>query len=83
MIKQQLTHKLQQKLSPLQIQQVKLLELTSLEIENRIAQELEENPALEEVTDIPSEPDDPATDEYDFNDDDSNEDLSLGDYLTE
>lgn len=51
MIKQQLSQKQQQKLSPLQIQQVKLLELNSLEIENRINQELEENPALEDVAD--------------------------------
>jgi len=84
MIRQQLTHKQQQKLSPLQIQQVKMLELTSLEIENRINQELEENPALEEQPDKHSESEeDVASDEYDANDDSNNEDLSLGDYLTD
>ena len=85
MIRQQLSHKLQQKLSPLQIQQVKLLELTSLEIENRINQELEENPALEEVSENPSESDmDVPTEEYNpIDDEGNNEDLSLGDYMSE
>lgn len=83
MIKQQLSQKLQQKLSPLQIQQVKLLELTSLEIENRINQELEENPALEEApADLESNVD-ISTDEYDTIADGNSEDLSLGDYRTE
>ncbi|MDR0412719.1 MAG: RNA polymerase factor sigma-54 [Dysgonamonadaceae bacterium] len=82
MIRQQLTHKQQQKLSPLQIQQVKLLELTALEIENRINQELEENPALEDVSDAAPEPDDLAPDDFP-SEDAPDEDLSLGDYLTE
>ncbi|MDR0865323.1 MAG: RNA polymerase factor sigma-54 [Candidatus Symbiothrix sp.] len=84
MIRQQLTQKQQQKLSPLQIQQIKLLELTSLEIENRINQELEENPALDEATDAPSESDtDRVADEYNLDGEGTNEDFSLGDYLTE
>ncbi|MCC8146978.1 MAG: RNA polymerase factor sigma-54 [Bacteroidales bacterium] len=84
MIRQQLSHRLQQKLSPLQIQQVKLLELTSLEIENRINQELEENPALEEASEEAPESDiDISVGEYDSMDEGSNEDLSLGDYMTE
>ena len=80
MIKQQLTQKQQQKLSPLQIQQIKLLELTGLEIEDRINQELEENPALEELPDTATE-----GEEFEFEPDDSisQEDLSLGDYRTE
>lgn len=40
---------LQQKLSPQQIQMIKLLELPSLSLEQRIKQEIEENPVLEEV----------------------------------
>ena len=39
---------LQQKLSPQQIQMIKLLELPSLLLEQRIKQEVEENPVLEE-----------------------------------
>ncbi|KAA6302191.1 MAG: RNA polymerase sigma-54 factor [Candidatus Ordinivivax streblomastigis] len=84
MIRQQLTQKQQQKLSPLQIQQVKLLELSSLEIENRITQELEENPALEELPDMASEADSElSSDEYASTEEGSNEDYSLGDYLSE
>ncbi|MDR0865869.1 MAG: RNA polymerase factor sigma-54 [Candidatus Symbiothrix sp.] len=84
MIKQQLTQKQQQKLSPLQIQQVKLLELTGLEIEQRINQELEENPALEEAVDAPAESEnEDSTAEFESDDDITQEDLSLGDYRTE
>jgi RNA polymerase sigma-54 factor len=46
--RQQLVQKQQLNLSPMQIQQAKLLELTGLEVENRISREIEENPALEE-----------------------------------
>jgi len=85
MIKQQLSQKLQQKLSPLQIQQIKLLELTSLELEDRIIQELEDNPALEEGADYNAEENEtdlPENEDYDSASE-SNEDLSLGDYRTE
>ena len=40
-----------QKLSPLQIQTIKLLELPTMELEQRIKKELEENPVLDEATD--------------------------------
>ncbi len=49
MLKQGLQQKLQTKLSPLQIQTIKLLELPTLELEQRIKKELEENPVLDEV----------------------------------
>ena len=49
MLKQGLQQKLQQKLSPLQIQTIKLLELPTLELEQRIKKELEENPVLDEA----------------------------------
>lgn len=48
MLKQSLQQKLSQKLSPLQIQTIKMIELTGLELEQRIQKELEENPILEE-----------------------------------
>jgi len=48
MLKQSLQQKLLQKLSPLQIQTIKLLELPALELDQRIKKELEENPVLEE-----------------------------------
>jgi RNA polymerase sigma-54 factor len=46
--KQSLSHKLQQKLSPQQIQLMKLLQIPTATLEQRIQEELEANPALEE-----------------------------------
>ncbi|MDA3822467.1 MAG: RNA polymerase factor sigma-54 [Bacteroidales bacterium] len=48
MLKQRLQHKLLQKLSPQQIQMIKLLEIPAVQLEQRIKKELEENPVLEE-----------------------------------
>lgn len=48
MLKQGLEQKLLQKLSPQQIQMIKLLEIPTLQLEQRIKNELEENPVLEE-----------------------------------
>ncbi|MDH6303537.1 RNA polymerase sigma-54 factor [Parabacteroides sp. PF5-5] len=84
MLKQQLQQKLQQKLSPQQIQLIRLLELPTIELEERVKHELEENPALEEGQDIPDDPEqtiDDSGDELSANETDV--DLSLGDYLTE
>lgn len=47
MLKQSLQYKLQQKLSPQQIQLMKLIQLPTLAFEQRVKQELEENIALE------------------------------------
>ncbi|MGV6829043.1 MAG: RNA polymerase factor sigma-54 [Flavobacteriales bacterium] len=47
MLKQQLNFKLSQKLSPQQIQLMKLIQLPTQAFEQRIQQEMEENPALE------------------------------------
>lgn len=57
MLKQGLQQKLQTKLSPLQIQTIKLLELPVLELEQKIKKELEENPVLDEVSDVPESED--------------------------
>ncbi|MFN3917274.1 MAG: RNA polymerase factor sigma-54 [Flavobacteriales bacterium] len=48
MLKQRLEQKLLQKLSPQQIQLMKLLQVPTVELEQRIKEEIEENPALEE-----------------------------------
>ena len=48
MISNKLLLKLQQKLSPQQIQLMKLLQLPALALEQRIKGELENNPTLEE-----------------------------------
>lgn len=85
MLKQQLQQKLQQKLSPQQIQLIRLIELPAIELEERVKHELEDNPALEEG----KEPlDDFERTEGEENRDDApaegtDTDLSLGDYLTE
>lgn len=50
-LRQSLSQKLTQKLSPQQIQLMKLLQVPTLEIDQRIKQELEINPALEEGKD--------------------------------
>ncbi len=47
-ISQRQVQKLLQKLSPQQIQMIKLLELPTMQLEQRIKQEIEENPVLEE-----------------------------------
>lgn len=51
MLKQSLQQKLQQRLSPQQIQLMKLVQLPTLAFEQRIKEEMEENPALENVDD--------------------------------
>lgn len=48
MLKQKLLQKAQHKLSPQQIKLLKLVQLSTLDFEQRVKQELEENPALEE-----------------------------------
>ena len=48
----QLSTKLQQKLSPMQIQVIKMLEYPSIELEERIREEMVENPALEIDTEV-------------------------------
>ena len=61
MLKQSQHQKLLQKLSPQQIQLMKLLQIPTANLEERIKEELEENPALEQGED------DGPTDEYDLN----------------
>jgi RNA polymerase sigma-54 factor len=83
MLNQRLQQKLLQKLSPQQIQMIKLLEVPTLQIEERIKKELEENPALEEGPDdddMPGEEDD--GDDYDEKDKDQ-EEFTLDDYIEE
>ena len=55
MQKLNLSQGLQQKLSPQQIQFIKLLQVPTAELENRIEEELELNPVLEEGSEIDSE----------------------------
>jgi len=50
MLKQSLQQKLAQKLSPQQIKLMRLIQLPTIELEQKVKEELEENPAIEEVT---------------------------------
>ena len=81
MLNQRLQQKLLQKLSPQQIQMIKLLEVPTLQIEERIKKELEENPALEEgqeEEDIQAE----GEEEEQFDEPDKDqEEFTLDDYI--
>jgi RNA polymerase sigma-54 factor len=82
MLKQRLQQKLLQKLSPQQIQMIKLLEVPTLQIEQRIKKELEENPALEEGNDEDEVP--PADQDDQFEEDDRDqEEFTIDDYIDE
>lgn len=78
MLKQTQQQRLQQKLSPQQIQIVKLLELPTLQFEQRVKKELEENPLLEEQEDYTSK-EEQQEEEYDQNSD--NDEFSIEDYI--
>lgn len=83
MLKQFLQYKLSQKLSPQQIQLMKLIELPTQAFEQRLKQELEENPALESG----KEQEDNYEDDIQSNDTDSQEisaeDINIDDYLSD
>jgi RNA polymerase sigma-54 factor len=85
-----LNQSLGQKLSPQQIQFIKLLQIPTAELESRIEEEMEINPALEEGKDEPEET--PSTEEdSDSNDDESanneepevnkEDDINVEDYI--
>lgn len=84
MLKQYLSQKLLQKLSPQQIQLMKLLQVPTLELEQRIKQEIEENPALEEGEDHDEDPiptEEQAIAENEDEPESSNEEFDLSDYF--
>lgn len=78
-LKQHLTQKLEQRLSPQQIQLMKLLQVPTMELDQRIKQEIEENPALEEGKEEEFEDSD-LEDEY-SDDSDIEEEFDYSDYL--
>ena len=57
MLKQSLQQKLSQKLSPQQIKLMKLIQLPTIELEQKVKEELEANPAIEEGFDEVESPD--------------------------
>jgi len=78
MLKQRLQQKLLQKLSPQQIQMIKLLEIPAIQLEQRIKKELEENPVLEEGNEETYSEQEEAKDEQAT---DQADEFSLEDYM--
>ncbi|MFZ9847141.1 MAG: RNA polymerase factor sigma-54 [Flavobacteriales bacterium] len=83
MLKQSLQQKLLQKMSPQQIQLMKLLQLPTIALEQRIKEEIESNPALEDS----SGNDDDNADDNSFEDDppegESRDDFDLSEYISD
>lgn len=80
MLKQRLEQKLLQKLSPQQIQMIKLLEIPTMQLEQRIKKELEENPVLEEDSENEFESS-YDEDDNEKNSDDNQDEFTLEDYM--
>ena len=85
MLKQSLHYKLLQKLSPQQIQLMKLIQLPTQAFEERIKQEIEENPALEIGKETPESFDETLENEYDDAGTESIDtgDLNIDEYLSD
>jgi RNA polymerase sigma-54 factor len=85
MLKQSLNFKLSQKLSPQQIQLMKLIQLPTQAFEQRVKSELEENPALDDGKEKSEDEYDEFSNEDDY--DDGNEtieaDINVDDYLSD
>ena len=77
-LKQFLSQKLEQRLSPQQIQLMKLLQVPTMELDQRIKQEIEENPALEEGSD---ELEDEFDNQDDTDENDTDDEFDLSDYI--
>ena len=87
------TQRQELKLSPQQIQLMKLLQLPLIELEQRIKEEMEINPALEDVRDNDYDDNEPIADESDngenddYNDDEisynKDDEFDINDYLPE
>jgi RNA polymerase sigma-54 factor len=87
MLKQSLQYKLLQKLSPQQIQLMKLIQLPTQAFEERLKQEIEENPALDTGKEDSDSIDDDLSNEFDDNDDGNEkidaDDINIDEYLSD
>jgi len=88
MLKQFLNLKLSQKLSPQQIQLMKLIQLPTQAFEQRLLEEMNENPALEAGKEEEYEADDYANEDYDDYDDSESDrieadDINIDEYLSD
>ena len=84
MLNQKLQLKLSQKLSPQQIQLMKLIQLSTLEFEQRLSREIEENPALDSVNE--SQEIDNDNFEFDENSEKqekSDDEIDISEYLSD
>mgnify|MGYP003454787566 FL=1 len=87
MLKQFLNLKLSQKLSPQQIQLMKLIQLPTLAFEQRLLEEMNENPALETGNEMKKKKKDDFDaqdeyDDYDGNDSIETDDINIDEYLS-
>ena len=78
-----LQQKLLQKLSPQQIQVIKLLEIPTLQLEQRIKKELEENPVLELESDNLNEEEENEVRDSEAEKDVDNDEFTFDDYYNE
>ncbi len=85
MLKQSLHQKLSQKLSPQQIQLMKLVQLPTQAFEERLEQEIEENPALDSGKEKDDDFDDSLSEEYDDtgNEKIDTDDINIDEYLSD
>ena len=85
MLKQSLQYKLLQKLSPQQIQLMKLIQLPTQAFEERLKQEIEENPALDTGKEEPENFEDSLSEEYDDAGTEKieAEDINIDEYLSD
>ena len=85
MLKQYLQLKLSQKLSPQQIQLMKLIELPLQELEERLSREIEENPALESGKEKDEDDyfDNDSDSDYDDQSNNDDGDINVEDYLSD
>ena len=85
MLKQHLQFKLSQKLSPQQIQLMKLIQLPTQAFEQRLKQELEENPALESGREDSEKADDDFEEGFETGENEviDTEDINIDDYLSD
>lgn len=85
MLKQYLSQKLQQKLSPQQIQLMKMLQIPTMELDQRIKEEMEINPALEEGKEEEDQDDPNKMDEQEeqaeMEEAKENEDIDISEYF--
>jgi RNA polymerase sigma-54 factor len=91
MLKQFLNLKLSQKLSPQQIQLMKLIQLPTQAFEQRLLEEMNENPALEtgsdeeeiyETDEFDNDDTNDEFDDYDDNDSEDTSDINIDEYLS-